>query len=446
MSDAAVPFARNDDGSGLRVLRLTPFFHHPDAGEWPAEFDSLGGMQVQTWRQSMWLAEGGVSQHVLTIGFPALPRRRSLHERLCVERALIPMPAIRSEISGLWGLTTGWAIACLWRLPSLRRDRFDLIHAHFDGQIPAMIVAMLAPRLLRHPIVITVHCSRLASYRPVSIADRLQHAVARWCEARALAGAQAVIALTPATAGVLRSGSTPPRVHVLPDVLDPEVFRPTPDADVAAFRERHGFDRPVIGYVGRIAAEKGWRHLIPLAQALRRDGVGVLIVGDGPQRERLEQAISEYDLDGWITVTGFIANDAVPAAIAACRLVVMPSSHEEFGGVSIEAFAVGVPVVAFAVGGLRQTIGEFDPGLLVPPGDTDALILRVREVLARGPTEALAPERLRAYVLERFTPRAVLGRLLEIYKMTIRQSAPDEGSVHRSSKPSPAVEDAQHAS
>ena len=365
----------------MRVLRLTPFFHHPDALSWPSAYDSLGGMQIQTWRQAVWLAEAGISQHVLTIGFPGLPRLRQLHPNLTVQRSCLPMHSIRSELSGLVGLTYSWAAATLAKLPRLRAEgRIDVIHAHFDGQIPAIFMAWAAPKIMARPLVITVHCSRLAVYQPRSRLDRWQHGFARWLERRALAGSSAALVLTRRTASVVADAA--PRVMVLPDIVDTDRFHRPETGEIDAFRTRYGLRRRTVGYVGRIAKEKGWRHLITLAKTLREDGVGLLVVGDGPQRAQFDAAVAAHCLEDWVTVTGFIANSDVPAAMASCEVLVMPSDYEEFGGASIEAFATGTPVVAFAVGGLAEIVGGADARLLVEPGDVDSLIARTRAVLA----------------------------------------------------------------
>ena len=118
-------------------------------------------------------------------------------------------------------------------------------------------------------------------------------------------------------------------------------------------------------------------------------------------------------------MTGFIPNDEVPAAMAACELIVMPSLYEEFGGASIEALATGTPVVAFAVGGLREVLGGITPELLVAPEDTAALIRRVKDVLAGAHADHTAPDRLRAHVEGRFTPAAMGARTLDLYRSAI---------------------------
>ncbi|CAJ0998104.1 glycosyltransferase [Sodalis praecaptivus] len=98
-----------------------------------------------------------------------------------------------------------------------------------------------------------------------------------------------------------------------------------------------------------------------MADRLRHLGLQFLVVGDGPQRHRLEAEVAHYGLQAQFVITGFIPNDQVATAIAACRVIVMPSEHEEFGGVSIEAAAVGTPVAAYAVGGIKEILGKIPP-------------------------------------------------------------------------------------
>ncbi len=401
----------------MKVLKLTPFFHHPDVDSWPAQYDSVGGMQIQTWRQAVWLSEKGIDQHVMTIGFPGLPKLRQLHPLLSVERMLLPMPQLRSEFSGLIGLTQSWALATLYALAQKRRKHdFDVIHAHLDGQIPALLVACLAPRLLQRPLILTVHCSRLAVYTPHSWLDMLQHSLARWLERKAVDTAFAVVALTQRTASLLAPDAR--NIEIVPDVVDTTQFMPPQPEDLIEFRKRHNLRRQTVGFVGRIAKEKGWQHLIPLAQALREQECELLIVGDGTQSDRLRRAINKAGLQDWMTITGFIPNHKVPVAIAACHLIVMPSMYEEFGGASIEALATGVPVVAFAVGGLSDILRGITPDLLIAPEDTSALIAKVRAVLAGQFAQSVDPARLRAYVEQRYAPSSMGARILNLYRLT----------------------------
>lgn len=402
----------------MRVLKLTPFFHHPDTESWPVEYDAVGGMQIQTWRQATLLASKGIHQHVMTIGFPGLPNKRNLEECLLIERMLLPMPRIRSELTGMVGLTQSWALAALAALIKRRANHdFDVIHIHLDGQIPALLVACIAPKLLRCPSIVTVHCSRLAVYKPHSWIDRLLHHPARWLEKKALSAANTAVTLTKSTACQVKCSAR--NIEIIPDIVDTGQFSPAARERIAGFRKKYGLGAQTVGFVGRIASEKGWNHLIPLALALREQNCGVLIVGDGTQCKRLETAIDDNKLQRWVTITGFIPNDQVPVAMACCRMIVMPSAYEEFGGTCIEALATGVPVVAFAVGGLPEILTEITPDLLVEPGNTLELIARVEAVLAGDHSQSVEPGRLRSYVERRYAPSVMTDRILKLYKFAV---------------------------
>lgn len=397
----------------MHLLRLTPFFHHPDVKTWPAHYDALGGMQIQIWRQAMWLAQQGIRQHVMTIGFPGLPKNRKLHANLSVERTYFPLPEWRSELTGLKGLTQSWALAILLRVRrKARQTPFDLVHIHLDGQIPALLVACLVPKLLSCPMILTLHCSRLAIYRPMSRLDRLMHRFARYLETKAVHAADTAITLTEQTAAKIRPYAR--RVEILPDVVDTRHFQHPAAAAVQVFRTRYGLTHRTLGFIGRIAHEKGWSHFVIMADRLRHLGLQFLVVGDGPQRHRLEADVAHYGLQAQFVITGFIPNDQVATAIAACRVIVMPSEHEEFGGVSIEAAAVGTPVAAYAVGGIKEILGKISPQLLAPPGDIDQLVDRVCRALT--PSSAEEKQSGRSSPAALFSPEVVLPRLQSLYQ------------------------------
>ncbi|MGJ0577148.1 glycosyltransferase [Xenorhabdus bovienii] len=406
----------------MRVLRLTPFFHHPDVKNWPAKYDSVGGMQIQIWRQAMWMAQQGVQQHVMTIGFPGLPRERHLHPELCVERTYLQLPEFRSELSGLKGLTLSWALATLFTIRKKARQKpFDLIHLHLDGQIPALLVAYLVPKLLPCPLILTIHCSRLSVYQPMSIWDRMTHKLARFLERKAVKLATTTIALTERTTDVIRPYAR--RVEIIPDVVDPKQFRHPGESAIQAFRQKYGLKTKNIGFIGRIAKEKGWTHFVAVADRLRHLDLHFLVVGDGPQRHRLEEAIAQHHLESQFTITGFIPNDQVATAIAACHVIVMPSEHEEFGGVSIEATSVGVPVVAYAVGGINEILGKISPELLAPAGDINQLVNCINRALTQPQRPPIINESDdNKNPIEIFAPDTVLPRLKNIYQELVEQS------------------------
>lgn len=121
---------------------------------------------------------------------------------------------------------------------------------------------------------------------------------------------------------------------------------------------------PHVLYVGRLSEEKGVREL---AEAAR--GLPLVVVGDGPLRTLLPQAI------------GFVPPREVGAFYERAAVVVVPSRREGYGVTAREAMAYGRPVVATRVGGLVDAVADGVTGLLVPPGDVVALRRALEELL-----------------------------------------------------------------
>ncbi|MCK6505879.1 glycosyltransferase [Myxococcota bacterium] len=162
---------------------------------------------------------------------------------------------------------------------------------------------------------------------------------------------RAVVGVSEAAAGLsLQAGVPGAKVRVIPNGVDLTRFVPRPPLDRPP--------RVVLG-VGRLAPQKGFDLL---ARAVRRvPGLRLELVGEGPQAEAL--AAEGARLHGWVP-------DVAPL-LAAADVVAIPSRWEGFGLVAVEAMASGVPVIASAIPGLDEVVG--DAALRVPPEDVDAL-------------------------------------------------------------------------
>jgi glycosyltransferase involved in cell wall biosynthesis len=135
--------------------------------------------------------------------------------------------------------------------------------------------------------------------------------------------------------------------------------------------------------VGRLSAEKGQRLAIEALAVLRqqRPNLNVVldIVGDGPDRELLERLAKTLGVEGQVRFLGFLENPY--PLIRRAGLVLIPSVYEGLPNVALEAMGLGTPVLATeSSGSLRELLGDRERGVLVPVGDTAAL---VREILNR---------------------------------------------------------------
>lgn len=117
--------------------------------------------------------------------------------------------------------------------------------------------------------------------------------------------------------------------------------------------------------VGRLVAWKQVDHLI--AAIAQCDGTGLVIVGDGPERPRLEGLVQAHGLTGRIYFAGQRSKQETLSLMAACNLFVLNSSYEGFPHVVLEAMSLGLPVVATAVGGTPEVVHDGENGVLVAP-------------------------------------------------------------------------------
>jgi glycosyltransferase involved in cell wall biosynthesis len=209
----------------------------------------------------------------------------------------------------------------------------ELVHAHW---LPAGAVAATTGR----PFVVQLWGTdvELARRAPWLAAAILRRARLTICASQELAAAARDLGAQ--TVRVIPSG-----VDVPAAVAEPE-------------------EPPHVLYAGRLSPEKG---VAELAQAA--SGLPLVVAGDGPLRERLPQA------------RGWVPHDELLRLYERAAVVVCPSLREGFGIACGEAMAHGRPVVASAVGGLRDLVVDGETGLLVPPGDVAALRAALERLL-----------------------------------------------------------------
>jgi len=206
-----------------------------------------------------------------------------------------------------------------------------------------------------------------------------------------------------------------------PIVLIPQIgVDPAPVApeDVVALRSELGVDSGfVIGFVGRLAREKG---LLTLAAALAQltERWTLLVVGDGGLRDELEARLVADGLASRVRWLGAVPHGAVPRLMGCMDALVLPSERmptwqEQFGHVLIEAMACGVPVVGTASGEIPHVIG--DAGLVVPEHNAAALARALARLMSDRDLRELLRLRGRARVERHYSHPALGGQLGAAY-------------------------------
>ncbi|MBI0583941.1 MAG: glycosyltransferase family 4 protein [Methanomassiliicoccus sp.] len=162
---------------------------------------------------------------------------------------------------------------------------------------------------------------------------------------------------------LMKRGFPPEKLDVIP-----------PGIDLPATA---GAEGEHILFVGRLVGTKGLKYLI---RAMANVDGKLVIVGDGPEKGRLEGQARSSGVADKVEFTGRVSEERKVELLSTCRLFTMPSLFESYGLAAAEAMAWGKPVVASKVGGLPEVVGN--GGLLVPPKDSAALAGALNELLA----------------------------------------------------------------
>jgi glycosyltransferase involved in cell wall biosynthesis len=277
----------------------------------------------------------------------------------------------------------------------LRRRPPEIIHNHMYraeviGTRAALALAELGPP--RPFIVSTIHSSRVRSPEDRALLRRLTPSIDRL-----IAVSRAIIAK------LVAEGRTAAPVELIYNGVDLKKYEYT-DA-CCTLPEEYGFPEgtPLVGVVARLEPEKGHRTLLEAWPIVldRVPDARLLIIGEGSQREALEEQAERMELLGErcsddrcvgtrrarpaasVLFTGL--RDDVPAVTAALDVAVLPSYREAQGLALLEAMALRRPVVATAVGGVPEMVEDEQTGLLVPPRDPVALGNAIARLLTDHP-------------------------------------------------------------
>jgi len=253
---------------------------------------------------------------------------------------------------GKWDLSVAWR---LYRL--LRRERPTILHTWmFHANVPGRLLG----RLAGVPIIIS-------SERTMGQESRWRYRLNRITAPltdRVVCVSQQVADFVVQEVGIPQC-----KVVVIPNGIDLRNFKYLPAKRQARAALGLPYELALIGTVARLNPVK---RLDVLLQALASvNGVCAVIIGDGPERARLEALRKQLGLVERVRFVGQQSN--VPEWLAAMDLFVLPSDWEGMSNALLEAMAVGLPVVATAVGGTPEVVVDGVTGLLVPPRDPEAL-------------------------------------------------------------------------
>lgn len=332
-----------------------------------------------------------------------------------------PVPFVRSS-----ALTPGADLGVVLALIRLfRSERFTIVHTH---TAKADLYAAIAARIAGIPIVVTtLHGFLFHGETPPArrmALSRLAKLGMTFCDSVLSQNPEDVD--TAVHEGLCRAD----KIEYLGNGIDLHRFDPSavPPEEIEAVRASLGLSRDafVIGFVGRLVAEKGVLDLLQAFEPIRArvPQARLLLVGDvdSEKADAIGPRTAErFGLGEACSFTGYRKD--LPALYSLMDVVVLPSHREGFPRTPMEAAAMGRPVVATQIRGCRTAVSDGHSGILVPPRDPGSLAHALIGLAGSPARRRVLGENARRLALRQFDQRAVFARVLHTYDRLLASRA-----------------------
>jgi glycosyltransferase involved in cell wall biosynthesis len=226
-----------------------------------------------------------------------------------------------------------------------------------------------------------------------------------------------------------RRGVDGRKITILHNFVKP--FVPAPAEDVEGLRRSLGVqNQAAILAVGRLSSEKG--HAILLQAAARLEKMNqapdfrVVLVGDGPEQENLQRLTARLGIGQRIVMAGFQTD--VRPYYCLSTLLALPSYSEGSPNVVLEAMAAGLPIAATDAGGVPEILEDGVTGLLVQPGDPQAMAEAILRILRDKALASRLAAAARSCAESKYTPQAYRRSLTEFYLATLEAASKSAGA------------------
>ncbi|MCS4434557.1 glycosyltransferase family 4 protein [Aquiflexum gelatinilyticum] len=313
---------------------------------------------------------------------------------------------------GISGLKITHFLHCIriWQI-----HRFDLVHAHF-GVMGVFFTNFVSQGLFKNiPFLVSFHGYDLVPNQAME--NRIKYR-------NLFSFGKIFTANSHYTKGLMLKldQKLDPRIRLLPMGIDTNLF----DVETLKKSEKHS-DTYKLVYVGRLVEWKGADQAIKILEKVIREfginNIELSIIGKGPMHDVLEDMIIEKGLKENVRMLGGQDQSVVRSILAKADLFLYTGKEdiksgraENQGLVLMEAQAMGVPVVAFAVGGISEGINNQETGILIPAGDLEGFAESVVGLLLDKNKRRAMGISAREFVKEKFDTQVLGNRLIEIYQ------------------------------
>jgi N-acetyl-alpha-D-glucosaminyl L-malate synthase BshA len=367
-------------------------------------YPTYGGSGIVATELAMALAAGGDEVHVLSY---ALPSRLSLMSpRIFFHEVITPSyPLFEYPPYSLTLATKMVEVA--------RHSQLDVMHVHYA--IPNAVSAVLARQIVAPqplPVVTTLHGTDVTLIGN----DPNYIETTRW----GIVQSDAVTAVSDWLRHTTEQqlGIRSP-IDVVPNFIDPERYEQARNSPGARRWAKPG--ERVLVHISNFRPLKRVLDVVDVFLRLRAEmSCRLLMVGDGPERGRVEQRCRDCDACNSITFVGSLP--LIEEVLVGADLFFLPSETESFGLAALEALSCEVPVIATAVGGLPEVVVHGENGFLHPIGDVEGMAASALRLLQDEPMRKAFGASGRRRALEVFSQDAIVAHYRSIYERVVEKA------------------------
>lgn len=382
-------------------------------GVFPVPVKSGAGAEVHMYSLANAIASLGHEVHYVTN--VSSREKGEFHKNVILHRIeSSKIPANRSFYAYTLCHFAGNVRAFRATLKILRDEKykFDVIHSH--GNLASLLLSYFKRKL---PLVYTVHDTPPYSCRYNSLKENIIHnASFQFIDLKAWRRSNHLICVSKNLGKeILKMGIPRERISAIYNGVDDEFLKEKDCRKSQDFlRVKYGITSRYCLYVGRLTQRKGLGYLLRAIEKI--SCVHCVIVGDGPQRESLRSLAKNLHIQDRAIFAGFVPEDDLKDFYAAADFLILPSLAEGLPLVILEALALGVPVIATDVAGIPEIILDGYNGLIVPPGDVDALSIAMKRLASDPELRNKMSAHARQTIGQKFSWRSVAQEVLRVYE------------------------------
>jgi len=364
-------------------------------------YPTFGGSGIVATELAMALAAGGDEVHVISYALPS--RLTFINANLFFHEVVVPhYPLFEYPPYSLALATQIVEVA--------RHQRLDLVHVHYA--VPNAVSAVMAREILSPQplkVVTTLHGTDITLVgNDPNYLETTRFGIVRSDAVTAVSNA-----LREATQKQLGIKT---HIEVVPNFIDPQRYDAV-TAQNGAQRWCSEGERLLV-HISNFRPVKRVLDVVEIFRRVQQEvPARLLLVGDGPDRPKVEQQAREAGIFEAITFIGNVP--LVEEVLVGADLFLLPSETESFGLAALEALSCRVPVIATLVGGLPEVVLDGENGFLLPVGDVDAMAKAALQLLRDDDQRRRFGDAGRQWAVDRFDEASIVERYRRIYRQVL---------------------------